>query len=164
MLLLDQVVRNRAAWQLPGDQRIPSAPDLRAALISCPARYALDPDVVQFTRDLVLSKPDLLAASVDIQRVPAPQLCIEWTEEPCEPDPPVRFGLFVKVAQNGQLGEKIVVYEVHDHEPEISPAPFAFDFDTILKGAQTGARFGMSHDRLPLDNFFAHVTAVIDPQ
>jgi hypothetical protein len=87
MRLLDRVARCHAPVQLalaraPGVQYEVTGPSRFASQVaSCPLRYVLDDDLTRESAELAFADGARLAGCLDLLRVPAPHLWIEWNDE-----------------------------------------------------------------------------------
>lgn len=86
MRLLDRVARCRAPLHLAleGDAAVPfevTGPSHYAARVAdCPLRFVLDDDLTRASAELAFADGARLAGCLDLLRVPAPRLWVEWND------------------------------------------------------------------------------------
>ncbi len=148
---------------LNGKTRIPDAPGLRDRLEACASRYVLEPDVAEFSRELVLRQPDLLCSSLDFLRMPDEMIWVEWTEQEWQGQPAFHVGILIEADDAGRAGQLTLVTESKGNEPQISPAGFAFDLERLYPLQESSMGFSISHDSLALAPFFERVRGEINP-
>jgi hypothetical protein len=87
MRLLDSIAHSHAPLMLPSSldpsQRFEVAGPSRyaAQLASCPLRFVLGDDLTQASAELAFADGARLVGCLDLLRMPAPQLWIEWNDE-----------------------------------------------------------------------------------
>ena len=122
--------------------RFPSAGALAPALADCPLRYVLHDDVAATCARLAFADDTILGSSLELVRVPAPKLWVEFrrgarngalTEVErlavdAEQNSGQRIGIFVSADERGRSGTMQVCWE---HPGGLSPelAPFVVEYD-----------------------------------
>ncbi len=87
MRLLDRVARcqaptRRALGHAPAEEFDVTAPGHYASRVAgCPLRYVLDDDLTRASAELAFADGARLAGCLDLLRMPAPQLWVEWNDE-----------------------------------------------------------------------------------
>ena len=86
MRLLDSVARCQTPLVLPSGKthaQVPLAGPSRyaAQIASCPLRFVLGDDLTQASADLAFADGARLVGCLDLLRMPAPHLWIEWNDE-----------------------------------------------------------------------------------
>jgi hypothetical protein len=124
MRLLDQVSQSRSSVRVTpnGDpsfaMELTAARDFADAIIACPLRYVLNDDLTRASAELAFSDGDRLAGCLDLVRIPASGLWVEWNDAihqqvVCEsgssanPDPDAqgrRVGVLLRATPSGQQG------------------------------------------------------------
>ncbi len=77
MRLLDSV----ACCHTPAQPHPPGASRFAAQIVACPLRFVLGDDLTQASAELAYADGARLVGCLDLLRVPAPQLWIEWNDE-----------------------------------------------------------------------------------
>ncbi len=143
----------RGRWYFPGTDVL--APELNA----CPLRYVLDDAVVAVCAELAFEDDTILGSSLELLRVPAPKLWVEFRRgarnsaladverlaSDAEQDAAQRIGLLVIADERGRSGSIHVCWERDGLSPELAPFVIEYDFDddTFSKSAhQDGACLG----------------------
>jgi hypothetical protein len=87
MRLLDRVARHHAPLMVALD-RIPAAPftvsgpsNFAAQVAGCPLRFVLGDDLTRASAELAFANGARLAGCLDVLRIPAPRLWVEWNDE-----------------------------------------------------------------------------------
>ena len=157
-LLVEQV--NGVVW------RLRSACDFAAQLANCPLRYVLSDELTRTCAALAYSEGHQLADCIDLLRIPAEQLWVEWSDTVrrdeflrAAPDGTadtdrvnvLRAGVLIRAAPSGRSGMMTTFWTVRDQpmDPYVAALETHFDFDGSLRdrGALT-ALFGAS-PRIP---------------
>ena len=85
MRLLDHVAQSRTRLRLLAHDREPmevtSAADFAGEVARCPIRYVLADDLTRACAELAFADGDRLAGCIDLIRIPAPALWVEWSDE-----------------------------------------------------------------------------------
>jgi hypothetical protein len=147
MRLLDSVVssRERLSVILPGRGTftLPNAADIAANIASAPLRYVLEDAVAASATLNALDNAEQVLRCLDLIRVPAPLLWVEWNERGrtmalsqlgLADDADARrttgrAGLLVESDQTGRRGTIRVAWEGEVPEPDLSPFTICFDLD-----------------------------------
>ena len=77
MRLLDSVARSGA----PQPLQVTGAPCFASRIMDCPLRYVLGDDLTRASAELAFADGERLAGCLDLLRLPAPRLWIEWNDE-----------------------------------------------------------------------------------
>jgi hypothetical protein len=147
MRLLDRVCQAPEAIivTLPGeagDRRLPGTDVLAAKVAASPLRYVLADDVTELCTSLAFEGNSILGSSVDLIRVPAPVLWVEFTDaarhrafaaigqaDAANPFPGRRVGFLVTSDAFGRKGEINVCWEEQGFSPAVAPFTIEFDLD-----------------------------------
>lgn len=146
-------------WPLPGCGTL--APRLK----ECPLRYVLRDDVTALCTELAFEDDSILASSIELVRVPAPSLWVEFSgrarqqayrEFGClgpraNPRSQQRIALLVSSDRQGSRGSIEVCWDGPEGE-ELSPFIIEFDFgdaDFCDVGRSTGASIGINISNHP---------------
>jgi hypothetical protein len=85
MRLLDSVARSRSPLLLATDRstcfEVTGPSDFAAPLADCPLRFVLADDLTRASAELAFADGARLAGCLDLLRMPAPQMWIEWNDE-----------------------------------------------------------------------------------
>ena len=86
MRLLDSVARSYTPLAVPtggnpAQIQLPGASRYAAQMVSCPLRFVLGDDLTQASADLAYADGARLVGCLDLLRMPAPHLWIEWNDE-----------------------------------------------------------------------------------
>lgn len=122
--------------------RFPSAGALAPALADCPLRYVLHDDVTATCARLAFADDTILGSSLELVRVPAPKLWVEFRRSArndafadverlalgAEQNSGQRIGILVTADEKGRAGTMQVCWE---HPGGLSPelAPFIVEYD-----------------------------------
>jgi hypothetical protein len=142
MRLLDQI----SQWREPlliqhptlGVVRLPGVERLAAPIANAEIRYILRDDVARACASLVYDQPSLLLDSIDLIRLPAETMWIEWFDRAIVrpgADPSVssrRAGFYVCTDASGRKGTIRSAWELAPGRPDRSPAEIEFDLDARL--------------------------------
>lgn len=151
--------KNRLTVGLTGGRSftLPNAVDIAADVTSTPLRYVLDDPVAASAAITALEDPDQLMRCIDLVRIPAPLLWLEWNERSrrmalsqldlADHDDAHRTagraGLLVRSDHDGRRGEIAIAWEGEAPEPDLSPFSIHFDLDGQLRapmGAESHIR------------------------
>lgn len=154
------------------------APQIR----QCPFRYVLQDDVTALCTRLAFEDNSILASALDLLRVPAPTVWMEFrasarrqvfselgllTETGALQQH--RIGLHISSDGQGRKGRAEVCWEVsEEHSPSLCPFVIEFDFDDAgfsnVEG-NGGVHLGVSISGLPaLDPLYARVRFTLRPE
>lgn len=145
MRLLDAVAQSREALTVPGPDRavqtLPGPNTIAAAVRTAPLRYVLDDTVTAFAATLAFADAERLWDCIDLVRMPAPRLWIEWNDR-ARIDAinagglggPVmgrrRAGALITTDESGRRGTIEIAWMNESETPDLSPAIGEFCFDT----------------------------------
>ncbi len=154
MRLLDQVASEGSPIliMLPGHglQSLPGTDTLSARLRETPLRYVLDDTIAVFATQTAFSEAERLNQCLDLVRVPAPLMWIEWCDASrqramtelglCEPSDAGRLGragFLVASDASGRRGTMEIVWRNGDGTVDLAPHIAEFDLDdpTFARGA-----------------------------
>jgi hypothetical protein len=83
MRLLDLIAQGQSAMIQANDGRgLPGAHQFRAQITGCPLRYVLSDELARCATQLAYAEGDRLSSCMDLIRVPAQTLWVEWAEAP----------------------------------------------------------------------------------
>src|SRR5271166_768453 len=83
MRLLDLIAQGRGAHVFADDGReLPGASQFTATIQACPLRYVLSDELARCATQLAFAEGDRLSACLDLVRVPAQSLWVEWAGVP----------------------------------------------------------------------------------
>jgi hypothetical protein len=143
MRLLDLIVQGRCPSVYADDgHELPSALYFTEAVRACPLRLVLTDELVRCATQLAFAEGDRLSACLDLVRVPAQCLWVEWTDVSRRdalraiPSLEVRdvgksrhAGVLIKAAANGRSGHFRAFWSTPEEQAFLSPMVTAFDFD-----------------------------------
>ena len=140
MRLLDLVAQARGpvAVEHPdmGCVRLPGAADFADEVATVTTRYVLMDDVTRACGTMIIEQPDLLVACIDLVRVPASGLWLEWCNHRLHPDPavaakdqPQRAGMLIHADESGRRGSIQSFWEERGVGAVRSPTMMYFDLD-----------------------------------
>lgn len=142
MRLLDQIWQWREPFHLDhptlGKVTLPGAERLAAPIANAEIRYVLRDDVARACASLVYDQPDLLIGSLDLIRLPAETMWIEWFDHAIArpgADPSAanrRAGFYVQADETGRSGTIRSAWEFAPGRPDRSPAAIEFDLDALV--------------------------------
>jgi hypothetical protein len=151
--LLDLVAQCRDPFVLvppaPGAQpiKVSGPSDFAQRIVGCPLRFVIADDLTRASAELAFADGDRLAACLDLLRIPAPQLWVEWSDAvhvqvicQCgvfgEPDPDSlgrRVGVLLQAAPSGRSGIARTFWSsltaVGESEAQMSPIETHIDLD-----------------------------------
>jgi hypothetical protein len=83
MRLLDLIAQGRGAHVFADDGReLPGANRYTAAIQACPLRFVLSDELARCATQLAFAEGDRLSACLDLIRIPAQSLWVEWADAP----------------------------------------------------------------------------------
>jgi hypothetical protein len=142
MRLLDLIAQGRTAPVRIDDGGIlPGAERFQEAVRNCPLRYVLADELARCATELAFSDGDHLTSCLDLIRVPAQTLWIEWVEAARRSELPPsvvrdqvagqahRAGALLKASSNGRSGELRAFWSTSDELAYVSPVVIRFDLD-----------------------------------
>ena len=145
MRLLDLIAQAHTA-RLAADsgREMPGAGDFRDAISKCPLRYVLADDLVACATQLAFAEGDRLGSCLDLIRVPAEWLWVEWSDEPrrnaLAEIPSLRLareggtrraGALIHAAADGRSGRIRTFWSTVDDVAYLSPLVTLFDLDGV---------------------------------
>jgi hypothetical protein len=182
MRLLDRIAQGtrRLGYVAAGGThlcRLASAADYAAAVQQCPLRFVLADPLTTLCTALALADGDRLHGCLDLVRVPAERLWVEWNDVardaalPAEVDRgaarPGPAGAWVQAAPDGRSGSVRTFWaEGADGEPSLSPVETWFDLDApggpTLPSAGPGV-FRVTDEDPALAAIYARVRFRLEP-
>jgi hypothetical protein len=143
MRLLDLIAHGHGARILSDDGReLPGANQFTAAVQACPLRYVLSDELSRCATQLAFAEGDRLSACLDLIRVPAQTLWVEWADAPrrealraipsleVRDEAPVRHGgALITAAADGRSGHLRTFWSAPDDRAYLSPFVTQFDLD-----------------------------------
>lgn len=176
MRLLDQVSQSRSSVVVTpnGDpscaMELTGARDFADTISACPLRYVLNDDLTRAAAELAFSDGDRLVGCLDLVRIPAPLLWIEWNDAVhqqivfesgscANPDPDARgrqVGVLLRASPSGQRGVARTFFSNHsaNEQSEVVLSPIETHFDlrgefapgADVEGVLSGALASVSDD------------------
>jgi hypothetical protein len=143
MRLLDLISQGHCATVRADDgAALPGAGDFQNELRRCPLRYVLSDELVRTATHLAYAEGDRLSACLDLIRVPARALWVEWADAPRQEIlrgiPSLNTGLDFGIGRAGVLlqgasdcrsGTVRTFWSARDDRAYLSPVTTSFDFD-----------------------------------
>jgi hypothetical protein len=146
MRLMDMVAqaRGHVRIDLPGRgvYELPGAAALAPSLRATPVRYILDDNVAALAGRTGFGEVELMLECLDLIRLPAPQVWIEWCEANraaalrelgfatrLEAPPIARAGFLVTTDEGGRRGEVDIAWSTQAGVAELAPLKILFDLD-----------------------------------
>jgi len=144
MRLLDLINQGHSAHIVADDGReLPGAARYATAIRACPLRYILSDELARCATQLAFAEGDRLSSCLDLIRVPAQSLWVEWADLPraeaLKAIPSLetkelgtgnrRGGAFIMAASDGRSGEMRSFWSAPDEQAYLSPVITTFDFD-----------------------------------
>jgi hypothetical protein len=144
MRLLDLIAQGRSAQVFAEDNcELPSADRYGGVIQRCPLRYVLSDELVRCATQLAFAEGDRLCACLDLVRVPAQSLWVEWADTPRREalgsipalevkveGPPARHGgALITTAPNCRSGQMRTFWSGSDERAYLSPIVTTFDLD-----------------------------------
>ena len=133
----------------------------------------LQTDITQACGGMILTQPDLLASCLDLVRIPAMDLWLEWDNACLNPEAELhtggrgqRAGMLVECDLQGRAGVLRSFWESPEGV-ETSSASLHFDLDSmngvLADSAVDSLRYALSHTRMEMDeewkSYYAKVTS-----
>lgn len=150
MRLLDLIVQGRCPSVYAGDgTELPNALRFTEAVRACPLRLVLTDGLVRHATQLAFAEGDRLSACMDLIRVPAQCLWVEWAERPRQealkaiPSLEVKdggasrhAGVLITASADGRSGQFRAFWSTQEDQALLSPivTTFAFDRQPTLPG------------------------------
>jgi hypothetical protein len=145
MRLLDLIAQGRTEFIRTDDGRtLPGAERFQDAVRNCPLRYVLADELARCATQMAYSDGDRLSSCLDLIRVPAQSLWIEWADEPRraellaiealqigEAQAAQRAGALLKASANGRTGEMRTFWSTRADLAYVSPLIIRFDLDGV---------------------------------
>jgi hypothetical protein len=144
MRLLDLIAQGQSARIRADDGiELPGALRFSAAIQACPLRYVLSDELTRCATQLAFAEGDRLSSCLDLIRVPAESLWVEWADPPRrqalqaipslgvkEEGPPSRHGgALISAASSGRSGHIRTFWSCADDRAYLSPMVTTFDLD-----------------------------------
>lgn len=187
MRLLDCIAQSRTPFLVEQGNgvvwRLRSACDFAAQLTSCPLRYVLSDELTRTCAALAYSKGHQLADCLDLLRIPAEQLWVEWPDtirrdEFLRAAPSAiahnerldvhRAGVLIRASRSGRSGMMTTFWTARDQpmDPLVAALETHFDFDGGLRetgglkalfgSAPTSVTAGLTDDRDAIQSFIRY--------
>lgn len=181
MRLLDQVAQAEGPLIVCAPHgkmfSLPGAAALSAALRETPLRYVLDDGVAAVASILAFSGAAKLSGFLDLARLPAERLWIEWDDAVRAPalqsagavgasQDSRRAGVLISSDAGGRKGVIRALWANGDQPPDLAPAITEFDLDDAEFASHPKARslaFAADADADWLGALFRHARFAIDP-
>jgi hypothetical protein len=110
MRLLDLIAQGQCAVVHAGDgQELPGAHGFRAQIKDCPLRYVLSDELVRCATELAYAEGDRLSSCMDLIRVPARTLWVEWADAPRRDALQALRSLQVRMGEGPRRGGALVM-------------------------------------------------------
>lgn len=143
MRLLDLISQGHCATVRADDGvALAGAADFQNELRRCPLRYILSDELVRTATHLAYAEGDRLSACLDLIRVPACSLWVEWADAPrqevlrdvpslntCLDSAVGRAGVLLQGASDCRSGRVRTFWSARDERAYLSPVITSFDFD-----------------------------------
>ncbi len=143
MRLLDLIVQGRCPSVYADDgKELPNALRFTEAVRGCPLRLVLTDELVRCATQLAFAEGDRLSACLDLVRVPAQCLWVEWADGPrrdaLKAIPSLEIkdvgesrhaGVLITASANGRSGHFRAFWSTPGEHAFLSPMVTAFDFD-----------------------------------
>lgn len=146
MRLLDRIAQSRAPLLVSrGTEvvRLPGPADYAAAVAACPLRLVLTDPLTRVCTSLAYAEGDRLGGCLDLVRMPATRLWVEWLDAPRlevvsaalgnaaagERAPAMRAGVYVSADPSGRRGRARTFWGPADGDGEACLAPLVTEFD-----------------------------------
>ena len=147
MRLVDLIAQARTELiHIDHGQTLPGAERFKEAVRSCPVRYVLSDELARCATQLAFSDGDRLTSCLDLVRVPARTLWIEWTDAPRRAALAAvdalevhgtgdahRAGALMTASPNGRSGEIRTFWSTHADLAYVSPVVVRFDLDGVCE-------------------------------
>jgi hypothetical protein len=145
MRLIDAIAQGRSIRCVtPVGAELPGASAFQSRIRNCPLRYVLADDLVTCATHLAFAEGDRLSSCLDLIRVPAQMLWVEWVDAPRRNALAVipalrvpqdgaarRAGAFISAASHGRSGCIRTFWSTIDDTVLLSPVVTLFDLDGI---------------------------------
>jgi hypothetical protein len=184
MRLLDLIAQGRAESIRTSDGcSLPGAERFKRAIHACPVRFVFTDDLTCCATQLAYADGDRLASCLDLIRVPAQSLWVEWADGPRQevlrtiellsPQPEARAqraGALFTSNLGGRSGEFRTFWSTPEQRAYVSPVIIRFDFDRSPQGGESADDvFGLCRARvaehpLGLDQVLEHVRFRFDTE
>lgn len=143
MRLLDLIASGSGARVRADDGReLPGANQFSAAVQACPLRYVLSDELARCATQLAFAEGDRLSACLDLIRVPAQSLWVEWANAPRRQAlQAIRSlgvkaetqaghgGALINAAPDGRSGQIRTFWSAPDERAYLSPVVTKYDLD-----------------------------------
>jgi len=150
--LLDLIAQGRVESIRTSDGcSLPGAERFKEAIHACPVRFVFTDDLTCCATQLAYADGDRLASCLDLIRVPAQSLWVEWADGPRQevlrtipllgPQPEAqaqRAGALFTSNSSGRAGEFRTFWSTREQYAYVSPVVICFDFDRIPQGRDSG--------------------------
>jgi hypothetical protein len=162
-----------------GDFTLPNAMTIADAVGAAPLRYVLDDAVAAISARAAFADPERLISCLELLRVPAPLMWIEWSERGRRlvmgelglldeaARTAGRAGLLVKSDDKGRRGEIVVAWDGEAIEPDVSPFVMRFDFDdpafATREASDAVSRALKINDSESISHILSHVRFELTP-
>jgi hypothetical protein len=151
MRLLDLIAQGQCAVVHAGEgQELPGAHRFSAQIRECPLRYVLSDELVRCATELAYAEGDRLSSCMDLIRVPARTLWVEWADGPRREalraipslevqtgEGPRRGGALVMASADCRSGQIRTFWCARDDHAYLSPVITAFDLDRAPEGSNS---------------------------
>jgi hypothetical protein len=151
MRLLDLIAQGQCAVVHAGDgQELPGAHRFRAQIQLCPLRYVLSDELARCATELAYAEGDRLSSCMDLIRVPARSLWVEWADGPRREalqavpslevrtgEGPRRGGALVMASSDCRSGHIRTFWCARDDRAYLSPVITAFNLDRAPEGSNS---------------------------
>ncbi len=152
MRLLDLIAQGQSACIHADDGReLPGAHGFSAQIKDCPLRYVLSDELARCATQLAYAEGDRLSSCMDLIRVPARTLWVEWADGPRREalktvpalqvpvgDAARRGGALVTASPDCRSGSIRTFWGAPDERAYLSPVITRFDLDRIPEGSTCG--------------------------
>ena len=185
MYLLDLVAQRRTATvRTAAGQPLPDAGRFNSAVRDCPIRYVLTDGLARCATEMAYADGDRLTSCLDLIRVPARSMWIEWTDsarrletlaisEGAVHDAGAAFraGVLLQAAANGRSGILRSFWSSRNEVAYCSPLSASFDFDGVPDDqnapdpvAGRGSATVTAPDEFGLKEFLEHLSFRFDEE
>jgi hypothetical protein len=143
MRLLDLIAQGGSTRIWADGRELPGAHRYEASIRACPLRYVLSDELVRCATQLAFAEGDRLSACLDLIRVPAQSLWVEWADVPRreilasipsleltgETTAARHGGALITAAPDGRSGDIRTFWSTPDERAYLSSMVIAFDLD-----------------------------------
>ena len=158
-----------------------SAVELAKDVATAPLRYVLDDASVRMISECAYDQNSMLGSAVDLFRVPADRLWIEWSDEASvqylikhghslvtdHQRAPRKVGVLIDSDESGRSGQVRMTWLGESGEVEVSPLVTEFDFDHPISLSQAQPESTVRYVHIQgleaLDPFFACLRFRMEP-